>query len=138
MHAAGCASQARESRPPSVFTMHEIFQTLSSAGSANPGSHRNSHLLAKMNGGSQLTAFPRVWSGGWSHDFSAAPTSHDTTLVCTLVYTVQPADLPSLLLHPADYWLFLPPSTGLLGGGTFLLVLKKLHFWFYNFFSYFY
>ena len=36
--------------------------------------------------------------------------------------------LPSRLLG------FLTPSTGLLGGRTFLLVLKKIHFGIYNFF----
>ena len=30
---------------------------------------------------------------------------------------------------------FLTPSTGLLGGRTFLLVLKKLHFWYLHFFG---
>ena len=37
-------------------------------------------------------------------------------------------DLPRLLVYPLDYWFFLTPSTGLLSGRTFLLVLKKLHF----------
>ena len=34
-----------------------------------------------------------------------------------------------------DYWVFLTPSTGLLGGKIFLLVLKKLHFLYLNFFG---
>ena len=37
------------------------------------------------------------------------------------------SDLPSLLVYPVDYC-FLTPSTGLLGGGTFILVLKKKNF----------
>ena len=43
------------------------------------------------------------------------------------------SDLPSLLVYPVDYWFSLTPSTGLLlGGRTFLLVLKELHFWYLN------
>ena len=49
-----------------------------------------------------------------------------------------PPDLPSLLVYPVDYWLFITPSTDLLGGRTFLLVLKKLNFWYLKFFSDFY
>ena len=37
-------------------------------------------------------------------------------------------DLPSLLVYPVDYCVFLPPSTDLLGGRIFLLVLKNFVF----------
>ena len=40
-------------------------------------------------------------------------------------------DLPSLLVYPVNCWVFLPPSTDLLGGRTFLLVFNFLYF---NFF----
>ena len=43
-------------------------------------------------------------------------------------------DLPSLLVYAVDYCFFSTPSTDLLGGRTFLLVLKKLHFWYLNIF----
>ena len=58
--------------------------------------------------------------------------------VCVLGLTAQKSDLPSLLVYPVDYWFFLTPYTGLLGGRTFILVLKKIHFWYLTFFSDFY
>ena len=45
-----------------------------------------------------------------------------------LIRPAKPTGLPSRLLG------VLTPSTGLLGGRMFLLVLKKLHFWYLNFF----
>ena len=41
----------------------------------------------------------------------------------------------AMLVYPVDYGFFLTPSTGLLGGRTFLLVLKKFHFLYLNLFS---
>ena len=43
--------------------------------------------------------------------------------------------VPSLLVYPVDCWFLLTPSTDLLGGRTFLLVLKKITFLVFNFFS---
>ena len=45
---------------------------------------------------------------------------------------VRPAKSTGL---PSRLLVFFTPSTGLLGGRTFLLVLKKLHFWYLIFFS---
>ena len=44
------------------------------------------------------------------------------------------SDLPSLPGYPVDYWVFLTPSTGLLGGRTFLMVLNKITLFVFNFF----
>ena len=59
-------------------------------------------------------------------------------VITLAVYNDRGSDPPSLLVYPVDYWSFLTPSTDLLGGRTFILVLKKLHFWYLNLFSYFY
>ena len=66
------------------------------------------------------------WLGGWWAVRQGARWLQDTT---------RPAKSTG---SPSRHWLFLPPSTSLLGGITFLLVLKKLHFWYFNFFYDFY
>ena len=64
-----------------------------------------------------------------------------TSVIQLTVHTIhiaiegpQGPDLPSLLVYPVDHWFFLTPSTGLLGGRTFLLVLKKVTFFVLQFF----
>ena len=52
------------------------------------------------------------------------PTNEGVQIVAAGQVQGPPTGLPSRLL------LFLTPSTGLLDGRTFLLVLKKLHFWY--------
>ena len=55
-------------------------------------------------------------------------------VVCISVFCLhrRPAKSPGL---PSRLLFFLPPSTGLLGGRTFILVLKKIQFWYLIFFS---
>ena len=50
-------------------------------------------------------------------------------IMITRIRPAQSTCLPSRLLF------FLTPYTGLLGSRIFLLVLKKLHFWYLTFFS---
>ena len=57
------------------------------------------------------------------------PVEHAGLMYLQQTCQVKSAGLPSSLL------VFLTPSTSLLGGRTFLLVLKKFNFWYFNLFS---
>ena len=66
----------------------------------------------------------------WSHQIASLYVGQSGHCLHCVRSEQSDTDLPSPLVYPVDCWVFLTPSTGLQGGRTFLLVLKKIHFWY--------